>query len=129
MFGNRLKDLRTKNGYSMDRLIEVYNSKYSAKMNKSTLSRYENGLQEPIYTVVVNLADFFGVSVDYLSGGESTIEEIATDTEYKKADALSDIYLKIKNNPTFYKLVEKLYELNDQQLEAVYNMLSTFEQH
>ena len=89
MFGNRLKDLRTQSGYSMDKLIEVYNSKYSAKMNKSTLSRYENGLQEPIYTVVVNLADFFGVTVDYLSGGDNSIEELTA--EYKKADALSDI--------------------------------------
>lgn len=67
MFSKRLKELREKNGYSMDKLIELYNSKYDAKMNKSTLSRYENGLQDPIYTVVVNLADFFGVSVDYIT--------------------------------------------------------------
>lgn len=69
MFGKRLRELRTSKGYSMDKLIELYNKKYDAKMNKSTLSRYENGLQTPIYTVAVNLADFFGVSVDYISGG------------------------------------------------------------
>lgn len=72
MFGKRLRELREQKHFSMDKLIELYNEKYDAKMNKSTLSRYENGLQEPMYTVVVNLADFFGVSVDYLSGGTAS---------------------------------------------------------
>lgn len=76
MFGKRLKELRDNHNYSMDKFIELYNQRYDAKMNKSTLSRYENGLQDPIYTVVVNLADFFGVSVDYLSGGTDNTSAI-----------------------------------------------------
>ena len=68
MFSKRLKELRESNDLSMDKLVELYNAKYNGKMNKSTLSRYENGLQDPIYTVVVNLAKLFNVSVDYLSG-------------------------------------------------------------
>ena len=70
-FGERLKDLRIQRNYSMDKFIELFNEKYFTKMNKSTLSRYENGIQDPIYTVVVNIADFFGVSVDYLTGRNS----------------------------------------------------------
>lgn len=68
MFSKRLKELRDNHNYSMDKFVELYNQRYNAKMNKSTLSRYENGLQDPIYTVVVNIADFFNVSIDYLSG-------------------------------------------------------------
>lgn len=83
MFSKRLKMLRERHSMSMDRLVELYNKKYSAKMNKSTLSRYENGLQDPIYTQVVNLADFFGVSIDYITcnsdnenkPGEAELEE------------------------------------------------------
>lgn len=67
MFKNRLKELRERNGYSMDKLAEIYNNKFNGKMNKSTLSRYENGLQEPMYTVVVNLSELFNVSVDYMT--------------------------------------------------------------
>lgn len=67
MFGKRLKELRENNGYSMDKLVDTYNKQFNAKMNKSTLSRYENNLQDPIYTVVVNFAKLFHVSVDYLS--------------------------------------------------------------
>lgn len=70
MFSKRLRELRESNHYSMDKVIDLYNEKFNGKMNKSTLSRYENGLQEPIYTVVVNLAELFGVSVDYLSGSD-----------------------------------------------------------
>ncbi len=72
MFGKRLRELREQKNYSMDKLVELYNTKYDAKMNKSTLSRYENSLQDPMYTVVVNLADLFGVSVDYIIGVANT---------------------------------------------------------
>ncbi len=67
MFGSRLKSLRISNKYSMDQLVDLYNDRFNGKMNKSTLSRYENGLQDPIYTVVVNLAKLFEVSVDYMT--------------------------------------------------------------
>ncbi len=70
MFGQKLKKLRETHNYSMDELVEMYNKKFNAKLNKSTLSRYENGLQEPIYTTVVNLASLFNVSVDCLIGKE-----------------------------------------------------------
>lgn len=66
MFGEKLKELRTSSRYSMDTLAELYNTRFDGKMNKSTISRYENGLQEPMYTVVKNLAELFGVSTDYL---------------------------------------------------------------
>ncbi len=70
-FGEILKELRCNNGYSMDALVELYNKTFDGKMNKSTLSRYENGLQEPMYTVVVNLSKLFDVTVDYLSGADT----------------------------------------------------------
>lgn len=73
MFGKRLKELRESHALSMDKLIEMYNERFNAKMNKSTLSRYENNLQEPVYTAVVQLAELFGVSVDYLAGAKSSV--------------------------------------------------------
>ncbi len=76
MFGKRLKSLREANNYSMEKLTELYNSAFDGKMNKSTLSRYENGLQEPMYTVVVNLAKLFNVSVDYLTCAENKPDNV-----------------------------------------------------
>lgn len=90
MFGKRLKELRDKAGYSMDKLVELYNLKYDAKMNKSTLSRYENGLQDPLYTVVVNFAEFFNVSVDYLSGGKDEDYISSQNTKPAENDGLEE---------------------------------------
>ena len=70
MFKEKLKELRTSNEYSMDALAELYNNKFDGKLNKSTISRYENGLQQPMYTVVRNFAALFDVSVDYLSNDD-----------------------------------------------------------
>ena len=70
-FGKRLKDLRTENGYSLNNLAKTYNDRFDGRLNKSTISRYENGLQEPIITVVSNFAKLFNVSSDYLLGNVS----------------------------------------------------------
>lgn len=70
MFAQRLKELRESHHYSMDSLCNLYNDKFDGKLNKSTLSRYENNLQEPMFNVVKNLADIFNVSVDYLTGAD-----------------------------------------------------------
>ena len=37
-------------------------------MSRNALFRFENGTKEPMYTVVVNLAELFGVSADYFIG-------------------------------------------------------------
>lgn len=67
MFSDKLKELRKSNGYSMDKLAELYNTKFDGKLNKSTISRYENNLQEPIFTTVKNFAELFNVTTDYLT--------------------------------------------------------------
>lgn len=90
MFKDRVKELRKNNGYSMDTLADMYNLRFDGKMNKSTISRYENGLQEPMYTVVKNLASLFDVSTDYLLCNEkpASKEDGLKDTEL----ALIELY-------------------------------------
>ena len=67
MFSDKLKELRVSHGYSMEKLAELYNNAYDGKLNKSTISRYENNLQEPLLTVVKNFANLFHVSMDYIN--------------------------------------------------------------
>lgn len=84
MFKDKLKELRKKHGYTMDELASIYNSKFGGKLNKSTISRYENGLQEPLITVVKNFAQLFNVSLDYLidEAPEPTLDEQLEGVEF-----------------------------------------------
>lgn len=73
MFGKRLKNLRKDNDLTLDELATLYNSRYDGGLNKGTLSKYENGKQEPMISVVINLAALFNVPTDYLLGKTDNI--------------------------------------------------------
>ncbi len=78
-FSKRLRQLRNEANLSMDEFCEKFNAKFGAKLNKSTVSRYENGSQEPMVSLVKNFAIFFNTSPDYLLGyDENTNHEIHT---------------------------------------------------
>ncbi len=56
----RLKELRKAKGISQLKLALDLNT------NQNTISRYENGQREPGIHELIQLADYFNVSVDYL---------------------------------------------------------------
>lgn len=56
----RLKELRKAKGISQLKLALDLNT------NQNTISRYENGVREPGIHELIQLADYFNVSVDYL---------------------------------------------------------------
>ncbi len=101
MFGDILKELRKSKGYSMEKLAELYNSKFSGKLNKSTISRYENGLQEPIFTTVKNFAELFQVTTDYLTDMNTAktssynLPDITPPSEVDPDQFILDMYKKL----------------------------------
>ena len=68
MFGQRLRELRISRGYTLEELANKYNETYDGGLNKGTLSKYENGKQEPMVSTVSNLAKILDVSADYMLG-------------------------------------------------------------
>ena len=61
-FGIRLKELRNEKGISQQQLgLEI-------KSSQSVISDWENGNVEPTASLIVAVADYFGVSTDYLLG-------------------------------------------------------------
>lgn len=83
-FGKRLKELRTDNNHSMESLCELYNSKFDGNLNKGTLSKYENGLQEPKFTTVKSLSEFFNVRIEYLIGKDDNKYDGIDKLDFKK---------------------------------------------
>ena len=56
----RLKELRKSKNISQLKLAIDLNT------NQNTISRYESGEREADYSTLIALADYFGVSIDYL---------------------------------------------------------------
>ena len=87
MFRIRLKELREKAGYSQYSFAEKFG------VSQSTVENWEAGAREPNFDTMQRLADFFGVSVNYLLGRESksidTKKELAH-TERTLSDVLKD---------------------------------------
>lgn len=93
-FGSKLKQLRIENSLTQVELIDIINSKFNRSISKSMISKWENGKEEPAkFSDVVAIADFFGVTSDYLIGltenrYESRNQEVK---EYKKVPILGTI--------------------------------------
>lgn len=56
----RLRELRKQKGISQIKLALDLNT------NQNTISRYETGEREPGLNELIKIADYFGVSIDYL---------------------------------------------------------------
>ncbi len=83
----RLKELRKEKGLTLEQMA------IDLDTTKVTLSRYENGVREPKNDTLNLLANYFGVSIDYLFGrtDERCSISIQGQTDVKKAldDVLS----------------------------------------
>ena len=89
-FGNRLKELRKSFGITQLELA------YNLNERRATLSNYENKNVYPGFNMLVKLADYFHVSVDYLTGRTD-------DYEINKEDSKDTFYWVKIVNPIPYK--------------------------
>lgn len=61
-FPLRLKQLRQSQGLTLEQLGNNIGS------TKATIGNFENGNKNPSLDMLIKLADFFNVSIDYLAG-------------------------------------------------------------
>ena len=66
--GNRIYQLRTEKGLTMDMLVADMNTKYDLNLNKSMISRWEKDITNPSLESAKYLCDYFDVSLDFLIG-------------------------------------------------------------
>lgn len=76
----RLKELRIKSGITQNELAKKLN------VTGQTLLNWENGIYEPKIHQLIQLADFFGVTVDYLIERDSENE---VETICKRLESIS----------------------------------------
>ena len=67
---NRIKELRKSKKLTMSELGELVGG-----LAQSTISLYESGKRQPDQATLIKIADFFGVTVDYLLGREPSEDD------------------------------------------------------
>lgn len=80
MIGDKIKELRKKNGLTLQELADTLNSEYpdTINFNKGKISKWENNREEPRLSSVKILADFFSVPLDYFDDKDNSQLEIVS---------------------------------------------------
>ena len=79
MIGQRIRDLRKQRKMSQTELANILH------VSQQTVTAWETGKAEPSSSAVANLADYFGVTTDYLLGRpEEKKETIPSDSDLDK---------------------------------------------
>ncbi|NFO71747.1 helix-turn-helix transcriptional regulator, partial [Clostridium botulinum] len=60
VFKDRLKGLREDRDLTQDQIADIL------KITRSAVANYENGIREPDISLLVKIADYFNISLDYL---------------------------------------------------------------
>ncbi|MDY5930176.1 MAG: helix-turn-helix transcriptional regulator [Candidatus Onthovivens sp.] len=79
MFAKRLRDLRESNNLQQKDLAKEFD------VLESTISMWENGKRVPYSDMLIKIAEFFDVTVDYLLGFRNSNENISEELLEKKA--------------------------------------------
>lgn len=68
IMGDRIKQLRKQMHLTQDELADQLNERFGLSINKSMISKWENGKGDPYLSYAKYLAFHFGVNLDYLVG-------------------------------------------------------------
>lgn len=109
----RIKELRESKGISMKETARLLGMPYTTYVN------YEKGLREPTSEILIQIADFFGVSIDFLVGRNADVrvtdpDEISSTPSFSLAIENRNV-LRIAARDGSYQ--ERI--LSDQQLAAL----------
>lgn len=70
MFDEKLKELRTSRGVLQKDLADYIG------VSRAMISQYETGDKQPSRDTVQKIAEYFGVTVDYLLGNKSSLDDL-----------------------------------------------------
>lgn len=65
---SKFKELRTKAGLTQEEFRQQFNARFHRSHTPSAISRFENDKRIPETSALIDFADFYNVSVDYLLG-------------------------------------------------------------
>lgn len=113
----RLRDLRRENNLTSRELAKLLN------VSQPTITRWENGLQEPSKKNVKKLASYFNVSSDYLLGLTDEREPYKKPMKFEEALKILE---NTKRNDDIIKITNSIKNLSDDQLHALAMIADSF---
>lgn len=111
-----LKDLRKSKGYtSMKDFCDI------ADINFSTYQNYETGKRIPTADILIKLADFYGVTTDYLLGREEQKNPLANLNVTVDDDKFIELYSTLPEyaKQIFVEVMSKLAEASKGQKQVI----------
>lgn len=119
----------------IDRIFQLMNNKnltantleVKAKLSNASILAWKKGKAKPSAEALCKIADYFGVSVDYLMGRETPSQEplfaLLNEENRNKVNSLAESLLKAQNGTEPLKLNDELTllinELDEQQKEQL----------
>jgi len=91
-FGDKLRQLRTLKGLSQEQLAKRMG------ITKSMISAYENSVRQPSYDVLMRIALFFNVSMDFFFGFDKRKYLDVTNLSDTQVSVLSKIIDELRQN-------------------------------
>ena len=120
----RLKDLRVKRGLTHDELLKEFNEfsnrKYGIVTTKENLKNYASAKAIPRIDMLCAIADFFGVSVDYLIG-RSKYTQVSNELVGEEYGLSDEALIGIKNlKISEYAIMSEFVELYEKGMKRTY---------
>ena len=115
---NRIKELREQNNLTQTQLGQILN------VNKSTISKYENGSLDLGSTAIAILCDYFQVSANYLLNIDDCTKN-ADDTS-RAAPQPQPWENNDETSPVIKEIVQKTSKMSKEQLERILKIIEVF---
>lgn len=114
-FGSRLRFFRKRLALTQEELGKILN------VSASTIGMYERGEREPAFKVLVQIAEYFETSIDYLLGHQKTAEKASLpflSTEEEELLSLKQEY------PTLFNHLQNASSSEIQQIAKIIKVMS-----
>jgi len=122
-YGERIARLREENGLTQEELS------LKIGISRAALSHYEKNRRQPDYDTIRKLADFFGVSVDYVLGHTNIREtpESVINNALQDDPELMGIWLEIKNREDLQSLFREVKPMTPDNVKKVIRIIKALE--
>lgn len=120
---NRFKELRMSRGLTQEEFRKQFNSKFNKTYTAAAISQFENGKRTPEISSLIDFADFYGVSLDYLLGrDEGNAGVVLSDEQIAVLSTLDE--LDEEYRVEFFNYLEYLRQKQSKKLVNVRSSIS-----